>query len=209
MSDRRTHAEDLTSIEAALAALDPKGPNLDRDAFMFRAGQASMTQVRSPVAGGRLWPVATLALASLSAVLVVQLVRQPSLPIAEYAVPATSPVNAHDDPSVVETDSGDSEIEAPELPTTADIATTTLPRHHIPLTMGPYAGGGSTNYIAMRQWVMVHGADAWWNLSEQRAGNRTQEPRTRRPPPTLLQQRRELQQYFDRDWIEPALGETS
>ncbi len=209
MSKRQRNDESLNDLEAALASLSPRDPRVDRDALMYRSGQATASRVRSSVLRSQLWPAATLAFASLSLALMVQLIRQPSVPFAEQASPATSPANLDEDPPSVEPLPGDPENQPSESAPPSDIASTTRPLPRIPLSMGPFAGGGSMNYLTMREWMMAHPSDSWWNLPRPGAAHRTREPQSPRPPATLRQQRREFQHLFNHDWVEPERGETS
>lgn len=80
----------LSDIRAALAALTPAPPAIDRDAILYRAGQASMKR-------GWAWPATSGVLATVAAVLGTMLVLQPKpdplheTPLARVDVPA-SPV---------------------------------------------------------------------------------------------------------------------
>src|SRR5437867_1648298 len=69
---RHQPEKDVKELEAALVALVPAAPAIDRDRLMFRAGQAS---ARSQP---RLWQVSTAALALLSAGLIATLVLGPA-----------------------------------------------------------------------------------------------------------------------------------
>ena len=69
---RHQPEKDVKELEAALVALVPAAPAIDRDRLMFRAGQAS---ARSQP---RLWQVSTAALALVSAGLVTTLVLRPA-----------------------------------------------------------------------------------------------------------------------------------
>ncbi len=57
MSDERYLTSAESELESALRGLRPAGASIERDQFMFRAGQASATR------RGRLWQGATAALA--------------------------------------------------------------------------------------------------------------------------------------------------
>ena len=79
---RHQPEKDVKELEAALVALVPAAPAIDRDRLMFRAGQAS---ARSQP---RLWQVSTAALALLSAGLIATLVLGPAAePVVKVDIP--------------------------------------------------------------------------------------------------------------------------
>jgi hypothetical protein len=89
----RNEGADLTPLEEALRALAPRAAALDRDALMFRAGQAAARR-------GWGWLLATAASAAAALVLAVVLVTRPEpaprvvvlkVPLRE-AAPAPAPV---------------------------------------------------------------------------------------------------------------------
>src|SRR5207249_654076 len=91
------HDEGLAELEAALAGLAPRPPDLDRDRLLFRAGQESAGR------RGRLWPWATGLLAAVAAGLGALLILRPDpqpvervvyVPVKEEA-PPVRPADIH------------------------------------------------------------------------------------------------------------------
>jgi hypothetical protein len=72
--------EGLAELEAALAGLAPRPPDLDRDRLLFRAGQESAPR------RGRLWPWAAGLLAAVAAGLGAVLILRPDPPPVERVV---------------------------------------------------------------------------------------------------------------------------
>jgi hypothetical protein len=92
-----TRDEGLAALEAALAGLAPRPPDLDRDRLLFRAGQESAAR------RGRLWPWASGLLAAVAAGLGAVLLLRPDPPPVERIVyvpvkeeaPPVQPVAIH------------------------------------------------------------------------------------------------------------------
>lgn len=102
--------KDLTDLERALAALSPAPPTFNRDALLFRAGQAA-------VPPRRLWPFVSLATSGVALCLAVLLsirpgpevvVRYVKVPAADVApaAPAPIPLPPPTPPSVETTETG-------------------------------------------------------------------------------------------------------
>jgi len=90
MSQEENQPEDLKALEAALAALVPRGDRLDRDRLMFLAGQAAGSQPRA--ARHRwAWPAAFSAMTAAAASLLVIVAARPGPQIVERIVEVPVP----------------------------------------------------------------------------------------------------------------------
>jgi hypothetical protein len=92
MSHEENRPEDLKALEAALAALVPRGDRLQRDRLMFLAGRAAASRPGAAVSRRWAWPAAFSAMTAVAASLLVMLVTRPGPQIVEriVEVPAES-----------------------------------------------------------------------------------------------------------------------
>ncbi len=93
MSHEENRPEDLKALEAALAALVPRGDRLDRDRLMFLAGQTAASQPGAALSRRWAWPAAFSAMTAVAASLLAVLVVRPGPQIVEriLEVPVESP----------------------------------------------------------------------------------------------------------------------
>jgi hypothetical protein len=104
MDESSSHSDDLSNLEACLAALRPSSEGLTPDAMLFAAGRASAGRNKA----GPLWPIISAGLAMVIVALIVQLGTErserialldqlrhqtsDSLPIAPLIADETAPV---------------------------------------------------------------------------------------------------------------------
>ncbi|MCI0459300.1 MAG: hypothetical protein L0Z62_20315 [Gemmataceae bacterium] len=127
----------LTGLESVLKGLAPAAPRLDRDALLFRAGQASVPRP------GRLWPCATCLLALVAGGLGLALAVRPEAPVRERVVFITMP--------------------APEPPGKPDpLRGLTPPARQAPVTAPSFGGSaeqGRLGYHALSRLVLRWGIE--------------------------------------------------
>ena len=80
----KPNEEDLSQLEKLLTRLEPKPSRLDRDALLYRAGQASLR-------GRWLWPLAALTASIVAACLAAVLVLRPAPEIRTVRVEVPVP----------------------------------------------------------------------------------------------------------------------
>ena len=99
---------ELTFLEHALGGLAPRPARLDRDAILFRAGQAAAPR-------RWLWPCATAVSTTVALVLAVLLAQRPQPTTIERIVPVPAP-----EPTAVEKPQAPEPEPAPETPEVPD-----------------------------------------------------------------------------------------
>jgi hypothetical protein len=176
----------LSELEAALRALVPQTPRLNRDRLMFLAGQASVApRLRQPASplgaafsrqhAGWGWPVALAAMSTVAASLFVALVMRPvsqvvAPPVQQAAAQPAAPQESatavaahHVEPGPATTPSAVARAVSPDW-----LAWNVFAR--------PGAGvKDELSYPALRQQVLLNGLESWKPLVSESAPARREE----------------------------------
>lgn len=141
-------------IEQALASLSPTVPCVDRDALMYQAGyEAAVVNYKSDNQPARIWQAATGLMTAATVALAVVLAQSVSDKPSVVAV--EPPIAGDHEPSVA--------VQAAEATEESDSKKTKDYLVNQQRSIGPplYAGDPATNYIALRQAIIMRGVDAW------------------------------------------------
>lgn len=144
-------------IEQALASLSAVAPRVDRDALMYQAGfQAALASATSSVRPARFWQAATGLMAAAAVTFAFMLARGASESSPAVAVGAAPESSLSDKNSPIASQVADANDESNFTMVNESVADEQL-ELSAPLQLGDPA----SNYLALRQAVLIWGVDSW------------------------------------------------
>ncbi len=210
--------EELSELEAALAALLPRADRLNRDRLMFLAGQASVeSKIRQPAVGQianlpslrqvsnlphvAAWPAAFVAMTGIAALLLVALAIRPAPPVVERIVEriVTAPA-VPQEPAVA---IAESRVEAISMVDSSAMVSTLpdwlawwpFPQPIVSAQQEPF-------YPELRNQVLLHGLGSW----KPRAVDSAAAGRTQEEP---ISPREQLNRWLEQEGVESAFRRLS